>query len=346
MPDHPWQTRSAAYRRTGPEERRAPQRWLDLARRRRHRVRRRSDTAWRCARLALTAFVPVAVAAVTARKRLGLSPAAALPIASAVPLAVAGAAPRNRWRYIAAGAAYMWVFKVTWELPYDDPKRLETHLHVDYPIRADRVLGAGAPPGLRLQRALRRDGRVSALDRAAAAIYGSWAVPHVVLGWVWLRHPEFFPRAAGRLAAAYHLTTPFYWLAPTAPPWWASQQEGRMDGRVERVLSLVIRDLRNRTEEDSGDSPGNPWGSMPSDHIASAAITAMGLSEVSVLYGVLGWTYVALASLSVVYLGEHYAIDVVAGLAVAEVVRRAEPVVNPLVRRVAENLERVAVPTG
>ena len=80
---------------------------------------------------------------------------------------------------------------------------------------------------------------------------------------------------------------------------------------------------------------------MPSDHIAAAAITAMALAEVNVVYGVLGWTYVALASFSVVYLGEHYLIDVLAGLAVAEAVRLGEPLVIPLVRRVAQDLERL-----
>jgi membrane-associated phospholipid phosphatase len=238
----------------------------------------------------------------------------------------------------------MWVFEVTWELPYDDPDKLEQRLRVGYPIRVDAVLGAGTPPGLRLQRALRREAGVSALDRVAAAIYGSWVVPHLVLSWIWLRHPEFVPRAAGRLAAAYHLTTPFYWLVPTAPPWWASQSRGRMQGKVERVLQQVVRDVLNRSGQDADDSPGNPWGSMPSDHIASAAITAMGLTEVNAIYGALGWAYVALASFSVVYLGEHYLVDVLAGLAVAELVRRSEPLVNPLVRRVAENLDRVAVP--
>ncbi len=83
---------------------------------------------------------------------------------------------------------------------------------------------------------------------------------------------------------------------------------------------------------------------MPSDHIASAAITAMGLSEVSIAYGALGWTYVLLAGFSVVYLGEHYLVDVLAGLAVAEAVRLAEPLLNPLVRRLAHDLERFAPP--
>jgi GNAT superfamily N-acetyltransferase len=59
-------------------------------------------------------------------------------------------------------------------------------------------------------------------------------------------------------------------------------------------------------------------------------------------YGALGWSYVALASFSVVYLGEHYLVDVLAGLAVAEAVQLAEPAFNPLARRVARRLELVA----
>ena len=120
-----------------------------------------------------------------------------------------------------------------------------------------------------------------------------------------------------------------------------------MDGAVERVLRQVKDDLRGRTLRrrkagGSSKSPGNPWGSMPSDHIASAAITAMALSELSVAYGVLGWSYVALAAFSVVYLGEHYLVDVIAGLLVAEAIRLAEPVVSPVLRRIAHELEGVA----
>ena len=85
--------------------------------------------------------------------------------------------------------------------------------------------------------------------------------------------------------------------------------------------------------------PGNPWGSMPSDHVSSAAITAMGLGELGPVYGALGWTYVAAASFAIVYLGEHYVADVVVGLAIAELVRRGEPFAAPVVRAVARALE-------
>jgi membrane-associated phospholipid phosphatase len=291
----------------------------------------------------MAAFAAGAVGLTAARRRLHMPPAMTLPVASAAPLAVAAAMPRGRWRYVAVGATYMWVFKVSWELPYDRPEKLRKRLQVDYPVRLDSLLGGGAPPTLRLQRALRDPPRVTALDRAVTLIYGSWFVPHLVLGWVLLRHEQFIPRAGGRLAAAYHLTTPFYWLVPTAPPWWASENEGRMEGEVERVRRHVIRSLIGKPRKEGEDPKGgNPWGSMPSDHIASAAITAMGLAEVGPVYGALGWSYVALASFAVVYLGEHYLVDVIAGLAVAEAVRLGEPIVNPLARRFTRELERLA----
>ncbi len=273
------------------------------------------------------------------RKRLRMPQAVTLPVASVAPLAVATAMPSGKGRYVAVGAAYMWVFKVTWELPYDNPEKLRQRLHVDYPIRIDSLIGGGVPPTLRLQRALRDPTRVTALDKVVTVIYGSWFVPHLALAWILVRHVQYVPRAAGRLAAAYHLTTPFYWLVPTAPPWWASESEGKMGGEVERVTRHVIRDFRNKPRLTVDETPGNPWGSMPSDHIASAAITAMALAEVSVVYGALGLTYVVLASFSVVYLGEHYLIDVIAGLAVAEAMRLAEPRVSLLLRRVAQDLE-------
>jgi membrane-associated phospholipid phosphatase len=142
--------------------------------------------------------------------------------------------------------------------------------------------------------------------------------------------------------AAYHLTTPLYYLVPTAPPWWASEKAGLMDGEVERVRRHVLNGLAGRPRQTEDSSPGNPWASMPSDHVASAAITAMGLAEVGRVYGALGWAYVGVASFSVVYLGEHYVIDVVVGLAIAAAIHRWEAKATPLVHRVILELDRLA----
>jgi membrane-associated phospholipid phosphatase len=341
MAEHSRHRRSAEHRRRGPEPY-TPSARLAGGVQRKLLFLRRVGIDWLTTRRLFAASVPVSVAVVNLRKRLDLPTPVTLSAASLTPLAVAAATPLGKWRYMAVGAAYMWAFKVTWELPFETRAKARRSVHVRYPIRIDSLLCGGVPPTVRLQRALRDPTRVTPLDRAVAGIYVSWFVPHLILGWILLRHPQFMPRAAGRLAATYHLTTPFYWLLPTAPPWCASETRGEMNGEVQRVLRHVIRDLRNQPRKETDDAPGNPWGSMPSDHIAAAAITAMALSEMSVGYGILGWSYVILASFAVVYLGEHYLIDVLAGLAVAEVVRRAEPLVSPFVRRLVRVLERIA----
>jgi membrane-associated phospholipid phosphatase len=330
-------TRPATYRRRGPDSRlpSSIDRLLDGTA---DAVNRelRSRRGWR---VAAAASVPAAVGLITARRKIGLHPAATLTIGCVPMLGCAIAAPKGRRRYAAVGAAYLHLFKLGWELPYDHPEKLRRRLWVDRPIRFDTAVGLGVPPGVRLQRALRRHGEVNALDRVVTAVYGSWFVPQLLLGYLLARHPEYFPRAGARLSAAYHLTCPFYFFAPEAPPWFASEKEGRMNGEIERVARAVVCDLLKRPPPAEGKVPGNPWGSMPSDHISSAAITAMGLREVSPLYGALGWSYVAAASFAVVYLGEHYVADVVVGLLIAGAVRLTEPLAAPFVRAVARAVE-------
>ena len=195
----------------------------------------------------------------------------------------------------------------------------------------------GTLPGLRLQRALRDPYRLTALDYALTGVYhGRWLAPHAVLGWMLLRHPDRVPRIAGRLAGVYHLTTLGYWYVPTAPPWWASEEEGLMGGEIHHVARDVRTALAEKlgTRRSDGEDfmeVGNPWGSMPSDAIPAAASTARSLAQLSPQAGAVAWGATGLLAFTVVYLGEHYVTDVIVGLALSEAVWRAEPAVLPLV---------------
>jgi membrane-associated phospholipid phosphatase len=330
--------RSATHRRRGPNRRSPLGHALeDVSLAVQTRLRARRGPA-----IAAAVAVPAIVALTMARKRINLHPAATIVVGCGVPLGAAVAVPHGRARYAAIAAGYMYLFKLSWELPYDDPEWLRRRLLIDEPIRFDALVGGGVPVGLRLQRALRRPGEVSAFDIAVTAVYGSWFLPHLLLAYLLVRHEQYVPRAGGRLSAAYHLTTPFYWVWPEAPPWYASEKEGRMDGELERVARAVVCHILKRPPPGEGTVPGNPWGSMPSDHISSAAITAMGLAEVSPLYGALGWTYVGAAAFAVVYLGEHYLADVVVGLAIAAAVQAGEPLAAPFVRAVSRSVAGTA----
>ena len=65
--------------------------------------------------------------------------------------------------------------------------------------------------------------------------------------------------------------------------------------------------------------------------------------------GVVGWGYAVTLGFALVYLGEHYVIDLLAGLALTEGVRAAAPRLAPLAGRfgrVIKRLEARATATG
>jgi membrane-associated phospholipid phosphatase len=267
----------------------------------------------------LLAYVPAAVVAVRRRRRLRLPRPVSLGLAYSVPLAVAAALPRGRGRAAGAWAAHMWAYKVAFEVPYDRPEQMRERLHIDAPIAIDSALGGGEAPGARLQRRLRRPPELTVIDRVLTFVYLLWEIePHLILGWILRNDPERFPLAALRLGATFDATLLGYFLLPTAPPWWASEREGRMDRAVRRVTAEVIKELRHKPRPGVDHNPGgNPWAAMPSDHFATAAMTALLLSELGAVPGALGALYALGLGTALVYTGEHYVTDLLAGLALA-----------------------------
>jgi membrane-associated phospholipid phosphatase len=84
---------------------------------------------------------------------------------------------------------------------------------------------------------------------------------------------------------------------------------------------------------------------MPSLHFATSVTAAHVLTDSRAAAAPLAWSYAATLGLALVYLGEHYVVDLAAGLALAEGVRRGTPAVTPLARGVSStvrSLERRA----
>jgi membrane-associated phospholipid phosphatase len=148
----------------------------------------------------------------------------------------------------------------------------------------------------------------------------------MVLALIRHAHADRFAAAAGRLGAAYDLTLLSYWAFPTAPPWWSSEKTGRMEGEVHRVITEVLRWLKREPHPTRGDNESqgaNSFASMPSDHFGTAAMAAILLGEVDARLGVAGWVYALTLGFGLVYLGEHYVTDLLAGLALTLAVNRA-----------------------
>jgi membrane-associated phospholipid phosphatase len=254
----------------------------------------------------------------------------------------------------------MWAFAIVHELPYDDPARLRRRLRIRYPIAVDRVLGLGEIPNVRLQRAFSRPGKTTALDRFLAVVHWAWfGEPHLALVWILVRHNHRFARAARQMAAVFDLGCAVYYAVPTAPPWWAAAQGhlaeeagGRADTIVDgapgfrRVMVEVGEGTWGRAWPALYESlGGNPWAAMPSLHFATSVLAAILLAETGPVAGAAGWAYALALGFALVYLGEHYVIDLAAGVALVSLVRRGEPVAEPFALRLSgalQRLERVA----
>jgi membrane-associated phospholipid phosphatase len=98
-----------------------------------------------------------------------------------------------------------------------------------------------------------------------------------------------------------------------------------MGGDVRRVMVEVLRWLKDKERPTGGDHKvgANPFAAMPSDHFGSAAMTAILLGELDPRLGAAGWSYALLLAFALLYLGEHYLTDMIAGLALTVAVNRA-----------------------
>jgi len=297
-------------------------------------------------RVALRAGAAGAVAAAFAvpllRRRARIPAPATVAACAAGPLALAVLRPRSARRDVALFAMQMWAFIMVHELPFDQPERLRARLRTRYPISLDRMIGFGRLPNARLQRRLAGLPRVGALNLFLTWAHWLWFLePYCALLYLLIRHPARFPRATRRLAAVFDLGCVVYFAVPTAPPWWASEQD--LTGEeVRRIMVEVGEEFWGgawpRMYEALG---GNPWAAMPSLHFATSLVVADELAAAGRVPGTVGWTYALTLGFALVYLGEHYVTDLAAGAALFAAVREGEPLAEPLVVGINRRLQRM-----
>jgi membrane-associated phospholipid phosphatase len=299
-------------------------------------------------RAAAAATLVASVAVPLLRKRLALHPAVTVVATVAGPFATATLRRRTKARDAFLFVQQMWAFTMIHELPYDDPAALRRRLRIRYPIGFDRAVGRGRLPTSRLQRKLTpADGSVTALDRLLSFTHWAWFFePHLSLLYVLVRDERRFARAARQMGAAFDLGCAVYVAVPTAPPWWAAANGYTGDDPVERrMLAVGEETFRSAWPRMYDTVDGNPWAAMPSLHFGASVLAAILLSESSRTAGAIGWSYAGVLGFALVYLGEHYVVDLLAGLALVAAVRAGEPLAEPLalaVSRAIQGLERTA----
>lgn len=300
-------------------------------------------------------MVVAGVAAPLVRKRVTAPKPLTQAVAFGAPLGLSVAVRRSRARDVAVCALQMWAYLAEYKSPHDDEDAQQRRVRIAYPIVADRVLGLGELPTVRLQQAWApTDGGWRTRDRVLVWAHWSWFVfPHGALAYILARHPGRFPRAAVLTYAVFDIGASVYWVLPTAPPWYATGAAAELEGHAVDVRRLMVEYGEHFWKDGWGSLysvfGGNPLAAMPSLHFATSAMATLLLAEAGPLAGGLGLTYTATLGLALVYLGEHYVVDLLAGVALTLAVRRLGPRAGPAFARVGRAvaaLERIAHETG
>lgn len=192
-----------------------------------------------------------------------------------------------------------------------------TRAHVQFPIDADRFLVFGRLPTLSLQWRLWNPARPAWYDYLSTLIDPMHFIAPFVLAFVlWLRaRPAFWRFVAAYLLVCY-VGLAVYLLYPMAPPWWASNLH-----RIPAVASI-------QSDIHFGAAPVhvfsvtqyfgfNPVAAMPSIHAACSVLVGLAIWKVWPKWGWGAMLYPIAMSFAVIYTGQHYFVDVLAGWALS-----------------------------
>jgi membrane-associated phospholipid phosphatase len=204
----------------------------------------------------------------------------------------------------------------------------------------ERAVFAGQVPAVLLQQALYIPGRLGLLDLAAMFFYFMHFVLPVAVGFVfWLNSREHYWRFVAALLLLSFLAFVTYLFFPSTPPWL------QFPGEVHKITNETVSKLGLNYFVSPVYSRLNPnqYAAFPSLHAAYPALAAFYarrrhpvLTLVLVAWALCVW-------FSIIYLGEHYVVDVLDGLLyVAAAAIVVEAVARRQAMRRAQAAERVA----
>lgn len=191
-------------------------------------------------------------------------------------------------------------------------------VHVSGPADADRAL-FGVVPSVWLQQRL-VDGDPHWYDGLAALVYVTHFVTiPAVTALAWFRRRRLFAPWIVSVITFTVVGMAGYVLFPAAPPWLASQL-GEVPA-LDRISDLGWGFLHLDAVgwlTDSGQAASNPVAAMPSLHAGAALLVVLFLwTDAGTVWRMLMASYVLVMGVVLVYTGEHYVVDVLAGWATA-----------------------------
>ncbi len=187
-------------------------------------------------------------------------------------------------------------------------------IHHTAVLEIERHVFFGVVPTVWLQSRLTMPKHYRWYDYLATFMHWThFVVPMVVLFVLWLKYPAFFRRYLITFVVLTTIVLDIYFICPAVPPWMAAR-EGYLPHLARPMVDIAVqinRSLFGDVYATIGAS--NDVAAMPSLHASYPFLVFAMFWPVSRKLGLLGLLYFVLMTLSLVYLAEHYVIDIVAG---------------------------------
>ena len=200
---------------------------------------------------------------------------------------------------------------------FADDKGLE--VQVESLVNIERAV-FGFIPTEKLQTLLYVPGQVNWYDWVVVIIYFlHFPLPLITAFFLWIKDKAQFHKFTISILVLSFAGFITFLILPAAPPWYAAER-GFVD--TEKIINIIISQIGwdwNLSYYYNSLNP-NPVAAMPSLHSAYPWLTFLALRNYSKKIGWIFLPYPLLVWFSVVYLGEHYVIDVIAGVAYAQMV--------------------------
>lgn len=182
------------------------------------------------------------------------------------------------------------------------------------PITITNALFGGRIPTVELQHMFYTPGLLHWFDYLAGVLYSlHFAIPFTFAFFLWFQNRERFREFMLGLVLLSYGGLIMFFLHPIAPPWLASEH-GNIP-HVVRILHLVqdrFPETINLPTIYHRIGP-NPVAAIPSLHAGYTLLVLLYAVKFLKYKGWIMLVYIAAMWLSIIYLGEHYVIDVLAG---------------------------------
>lgn len=158
-------------------------------------------------------------------------------------------------------------------------------------------------------------------DYFCTGIHWSYFIaPHALAIFLWLKRPDLFRHMLGAMMLLLGMGLAIYFLIPSNPPWMAPEPINSPSAPVVyRVMESIGKEIGGGLYQASykviGES--NPRAAMPSIHMAITFLLVFPSFRLGRRFGMAMLVYAGLMGYSLMYLGEHYFIDIAVGCMIA-----------------------------